>query len=631
MKKSQHRYVIGPRGNAINEILAETGVFVEMPSNADESETITLRGPQEKLGLALTKVYEKANSVVNLVLPCPTWLHKYIIGKKGAGIQRISQDLPKVHIVFQDDGTIKVDGPPDEVEKARLDLEDQVSKLVKETAFADVKVDAKYHKHIIGKGGSTINKIKSEADVTINIPDTDSGATVIRIEGNKAGVEKAKAELASMVDKMENEKEKDLIVENRFHRQLIGAKGGEIEKIRKEFHRTVMGVQGSKVAIAKMESDAEIDELLSDIEEGEVRDEPGNDFSGLFYEDLSVNDPEIRRIRRAFAWVYQRCPHLPKATGFQVADIGDLALCIVKSNTIKVDRRYVQRCSFCNLVATILHELGHVWTVRHGTAYDRTQHDETWEFEVGKASTHLPWWLVMTAQRASGPVIGPCHLRDPHLSRNWSRCLLCECESVCCMFCGVVFGTIVERMEHENLPHKSPAVDPRMHLVIAYPPFLPLHPEGYSFSLHVEVFPEHPMAKFLHAADMAGMTFTRVEDEENGTYLQAHHMAITEEGNKTGSKTPECNCSALDLPPFAKALRGEGSTYKKAIGLFSFIKSPPCKAFFVNLTPSLTFDQKFNAVGRFVAGEFDSLVFHSSMANPTIVSTSPVNIKVTSI
>ena len=36
-------------------------------------------------------------------------------------------------------------------------------------------------------------------------------------------------------EKMVNEKDKDLIVENRFHRQLIGAKGGEIEKIRKEF------------------------------------------------------------------------------------------------------------------------------------------------------------------------------------------------------------------------------------------------------------------------------------------------------------------------------------------------------------------------------------------------------------
>ena len=235
VKKSQHRYVIGPKGNAINEILAETGVFVEMPPNTSDSETITLRGPQVKLGLALNKVYEKANSVVNESVACPTWLHKYIIGRKGAGIQKISQDLQKVHIGFNDDDSIKVDGPPDEVEKAKIELEKQASELIKSTAFADIKVDAKYHTHIIGKGGSTINKIKAETDVTINIPDTDSGVTVIRIEGNKAGVEKAKKELYDMVEKMENEKEKDLIIENRFHRQLIGPKGESIEKIRKEF------------------------------------------------------------------------------------------------------------------------------------------------------------------------------------------------------------------------------------------------------------------------------------------------------------------------------------------------------------------------------------------------------------
>jgi polyribonucleotide nucleotidyltransferase len=55
VKKSQHKYVIGPKGNSINEILAETGVFVEMPSSDSTSETITLRGPQEKLGLGELK------------------------------------------------------------------------------------------------------------------------------------------------------------------------------------------------------------------------------------------------------------------------------------------------------------------------------------------------------------------------------------------------------------------------------------------------------------------------------------------------------------------------------------------------------------------------------------------------
>jgi len=235
VKKSQHRYVIGPKGNAINEILAETGVFVEMPPNDSTSETITLRGPQAKLGMALNKVYEKANSVVNESVHCPTWLHKYIIGRKGAGIQKISQDLQKVHIGFNDDDNIKIDGPPDEVEKAKTELERQANELIKTTSFAEIKVDAKYHKHIIGKGGSTINKIKSETDVTINIPDSESGVTVIRIEGNKAGVEKAKKELMDMTEKMENEKEKDMIIENRFHRQLIGPKGENIEKIRKDF------------------------------------------------------------------------------------------------------------------------------------------------------------------------------------------------------------------------------------------------------------------------------------------------------------------------------------------------------------------------------------------------------------
>lgn len=95
VKKSQHKYVIGPKGNSINEILAETGVFVEMPSRESVSETITLRGPQDKLGLAQTKVYEKANSVVSYDVNCPNWLHKYIIGKKGSKLQNLMGDLQK--------------------------------------------------------------------------------------------------------------------------------------------------------------------------------------------------------------------------------------------------------------------------------------------------------------------------------------------------------------------------------------------------------------------------------------------------------------------------------------------------------------------------------------------------------
>ena len=283
VKKSQHSYIIGPKGSSINEILAETGVFVEIPANDNPSEMIILRGPQAKLGMALNKVYEKANSVVNESVTCPTWLHKYFVGRKGAGIQKISQDLQKVHIGFNDDNTIKIDGPPDEVEKARVELEKQASELIAGMSFAEIKIDAKYYKHIIGKCWSTINKLKSDFDVTINIPDFDFGVTLIRIEGNKAGVEKAKKELMEMTEKMENEKEKDLIIENRFHRQLIGPKGENIEKIRKDFANAQIGFPdlGMKSDIVKArEPKGNVNERRKNFNSG-VHKMEGGGYAGL--------------------------------------------------------------------------------------------------------------------------------------------------------------------------------------------------------------------------------------------------------------------------------------------------------------------------------------------------------------
>lgn len=59
VKKSQHKYILGPRNSNVQEILAETGVWVEVPSADVPSETITLRGEGTKLGPALTLVYSK--------------------------------------------------------------------------------------------------------------------------------------------------------------------------------------------------------------------------------------------------------------------------------------------------------------------------------------------------------------------------------------------------------------------------------------------------------------------------------------------------------------------------------------------------------------------------------------------
>lgn len=59
VKKSQHKYVIGPKGNTLQEILERTGVSVEIPPSDSSSETIILRGEPDRLGQALTEVYAK--------------------------------------------------------------------------------------------------------------------------------------------------------------------------------------------------------------------------------------------------------------------------------------------------------------------------------------------------------------------------------------------------------------------------------------------------------------------------------------------------------------------------------------------------------------------------------------------
>ena len=45
----------------------------------------------------------------------------------------------------------------------------------------------------------------------------------------------------TLVNKMENECEKDLIIESRFHRQLIGPKGETIQKMRDDFANVQVG------------------------------------------------------------------------------------------------------------------------------------------------------------------------------------------------------------------------------------------------------------------------------------------------------------------------------------------------------------------------------------------------------
>jgi transcription antitermination factor NusA-like protein len=252
VKKSQHRYCIGPRGSAIQEILRATGVSVEMPPLDSDNETITLRGDSEKLGIALTLVYEKANSVIQTELDAPRWLHRFIIGRKGQNIRKITQDFEnKVHVEFlEDKDKICIAGPPVDVQAVESLLNSSLSELKNTMSYADIEVDPKWHRHIIGKNGSNIGRIKTDTGTSINIPSDTTKSAVIRIEGSPEGVAAAKEEILDMAKKFDNEKSRDIIIDHKYHKNIIGQKGEKVREIRERF---------SEVQISFPESDAKSD------------------------------------------------------------------------------------------------------------------------------------------------------------------------------------------------------------------------------------------------------------------------------------------------------------------------------------------------------------------------------------
>lgn len=69
-------------------------------------------------------------------------------------------------------------------------------------SFADIKVDQKWHRHIIGKSGANITKIKNTTGTSINIPSDNEKSDIIRIEGSPEGVAAAKQEILHMASKM---------------------------------------------------------------------------------------------------------------------------------------------------------------------------------------------------------------------------------------------------------------------------------------------------------------------------------------------------------------------------------------------------------------------------------------------
>uniref|UniRef100_A0AC35TXN0 Vigilin n=1 Tax=Rhabditophanes sp. KR3021 TaxID=114890 RepID=A0AC35TXN0_9BILA len=238
--RSQIRFVLGRGGEGLNEILRNTDCVVEVPSEDSDSDDVIIYGTQSKVVEALSAVYARASSVISAEIPCPQWMHRTLTGPKRVHLVALIPNMERLSVDFTENGTIYLEGPPATLTVAKELLLAEIERLSRDNDSKTVTVPIDLHRHIVGKAGANITKLREEFDVSINMPNENTNSTQIVVEGKKEGVKKCIEQIKEAVKKLENEKSRDIIVEQRFHKNIIGSKGESVNKLRQQYPSVVV-------------------------------------------------------------------------------------------------------------------------------------------------------------------------------------------------------------------------------------------------------------------------------------------------------------------------------------------------------------------------------------------------------
>ena len=265
-----HREIIGPRGSQVNHLQERYNVHVRFPrstqpgddkfiaddasevsgpkggrKSSQEPDEVIIKGPSKGADAARSELlsllqwtidnsYSASVSVAQRQLPS-------LIGQGGQEMEAVRLTTGAHIDVPGRDATdsrgrvqIQLKGTKKQVEEARKILEAK-SKAFDATTTSTIDVDRKYHKALIGSGGSNIRSIvvaaggsddRRDLARTVRFPRQGSEDNTIQIEGTKEVVERIVASIKDFVSQKEGQITEFLEVPPEKHRLLIG-RGGE--------------------------------------------------------------------------------------------------------------------------------------------------------------------------------------------------------------------------------------------------------------------------------------------------------------------------------------------------------------------------------------------------------------------
>lgn len=231
-----HRHLIVKCAAKIKAI-ETSGVDVVFPPEQQDRSDILLadRGsdnPAAALAQATALILALAKevaSIVSVTFDIPAALHTSIVGKNGTTLNAVIGEQKSVSVTFGNkarnsatdatENSVVVRGPSDEVTRVKAVIEriaeESRTAAITNSYVAEFEIDTSLAPHIVGKAGASVNKLRDDLGVQIDIVEIAASdaskakkallRSKVTIKGRKENVEEAKRRILSQGEKIADE------------------------------------------------------------------------------------------------------------------------------------------------------------------------------------------------------------------------------------------------------------------------------------------------------------------------------------------------------------------------------------------------------------------------------------------
>lgn len=223
-------------------VIGNTITLLSNEEVSDDFDFVDNSAAFEKVDASLNKLRELAANLKSIVIAVPSAEQQHISGPNNTTLNAILAEVAnnnvtvKLHHPSEDEVTVHgvkadVDHVQKEIEQVLADAHEH-----KDGYKDTVSVPSNVLSRLIGRGGASMNALRQEFGIKIDVADEEESKANVVLNGAKRNVERAKAHILLLSKKWADETLVRLRVENQYHRRMIGAGGVYINRLKDKYN-----------------------------------------------------------------------------------------------------------------------------------------------------------------------------------------------------------------------------------------------------------------------------------------------------------------------------------------------------------------------------------------------------------